>query len=170
MFVTQLSKHRHTAAVSLQRIISMEQSIPFIHHPGAHMRRTNVAKGSWAWQSSTYGANVASRAVDGNVDPALSAGSCSQTTSSGDSIWAVDTEAISDVQSVDVVICDTIGKYSTALRISVLTHWGRDKMEAISQTAFWSAFSWMKMFAFRLKFHWSLFLKVQLKIFQHWFR
>ena len=25
-----------------------------------------------------------------------------------------------------------------------LTHWGRDKMDAISQTTFWSAFSWKK--------------------------
>ena len=37
-----------------------------------------------------------------------------------------------------------------------LTHWGRDKMDAISQTTFPSAFSWMKMFDFWLKFHWSL--------------
>ena len=51
-----------------------------------------------------------------------------------------------------------------------LTHWGRDKMDAILQTTFWSTFSWMKMFEFRLKFHWSLFLRVQLTIFQHWFR
>ena len=26
-----------------------------------------------------------------------------------------------------------------------LTHWGRDKMDAVSQTTFWNAFSWMKM-------------------------
>ena len=45
-----------------------------------------------------------------------------------------------------------------------LTHWGRDKMDAISQTTFSSAFSWMKMFEFRLKFHWSLFLGIQLTI------
>ena len=51
-----------------------------------------------------------------------------------------------------------------------LTHWGRDKMDAISQKTFSSAFSWMKMFEFRLKFRWSLFLRVQLTIFQHWFR
>ena len=51
-----------------------------------------------------------------------------------------------------------------------LTHWCRGKMDAISQTTFWSAFSWMKMFEFRLKFHWSLFLRVQLTIFRHWFR
>ena len=42
-----------------------------------------------------------------------------------------------------------------------LTHWGRDKIDAILQTTFSNAISWMKMFEFRLKFHWSLFLRVQ---------
>ena len=52
----------------------------------------------------------------------------------------------------------------------VLTHWGRDKMAAVSQTTHSDAFSWMKMLEFRLRFRWSLFLRVQLTIFQHWFR
>ena len=52
----------------------------------------------------------------------------------------------------------------------IKTHWGRDKMDAISQTTFSSAFSWMKMFEFRLKFHWSFFLRVKLTKIQHWFR
>ena len=51
-----------------------------------------------------------------------------------------------------------------------LTHWGRDKMAAIFQTTFLHAFSWMKMYKFRLRFHWSLFPRVKLTIFQHWFR
>ena len=51
-----------------------------------------------------------------------------------------------------------------------LTHWGRDKMAAVSQTMISNAFSWMKMYEFHLKFHWSLFLRFQLTIFQHWFR
>ena len=51
-----------------------------------------------------------------------------------------------------------------------LTHWGRDNIATISQTIFLAAFSWMKSFVFWLKFHWSLFLKVQSTIFQHWFR
>ena len=51
-----------------------------------------------------------------------------------------------------------------------LAHWGRHKMAAISQTTFSNAFSSMKMFEFRLKFQWSLFPRVQLTIFQHWFR
>ena len=48
-----------------------------------------------------------------------------------------------------------------------LTHWGRDKMTAISQTIFSNAFSWMKMYKFRLGFHWSLFPRVHLTKFQH---
>ena len=44
------------------------------------------------------------------------------------------------------------------------------QMDAISQTTFSKAFSWMQMFEFRLKFHWSLFPRVQLTIFQQWFR
>ena len=51
-----------------------------------------------------------------------------------------------------------------------LTHWGSEKMDVISQTTFSGAFSWMKIFELRLKFNWSLFLRVHLTIFQHWFR
>ena len=51
-----------------------------------------------------------------------------------------------------------------------LTHWGRYKMVAISETAFSNSFSWMKMYWFRLKFHQSLSPRVQLTIFQHCFR
>ena len=35
---------------------------------------------------------------------------------------------------------------------TVLTHWDRDEMAAIFQTAFSSAFSWIKMYEFRLGF------------------
>ena len=56
-------------------------------------------------------------------------------------------------------------------RCHMLTHWGRDKMASISQTTLSNAFSWMEMLKFRFKFHWlNLFLRVQLIIFQHWFR
>ena len=50
-----------------------------------------------------------------------------------------------------------------------LTHWGRDKMATILET-FSNAFSWMKMYKFQRKIHWSLFSRVQLTTFQHWFR
>ena len=49
----------------------------------------------------------------------------------------------------------------------LLTYWG-DKMAAIFQTTFSNGFSWMKIYEFWLTFHWSLFLWVQLTIFQHW--
>ena len=48
--------------------------------------------------------------------------------------------------------------------LKLLTHWGRDKMATIFQTTFSNAFSWMKMYKFRLRFHWSLFPIVQLTI------
>ena len=51
----------------------------------------------------------------------------------------------------------------------ILTHWCRDKIAAIFQT-FSNVFSWMKMLPLRLKFHWSLFRRTKLIIFQHWFR
>ena len=54
--------------------------------------------------------------------------------------------------------------------LSCLTHWGRGKMTAIFQTTSSNAFSWMKVYEFRSRFHWSWFLRVQLTIFQHWFR
>ena len=41
----------------------------------------------------------------------------------------------------------------------LLTHWGREKMDAISQTTLSNVFSWMKMIEFRLTFHWSFFPK-----------
>ena len=46
----------------------------------------------------------------------------------------------------------------------------RKKMAAISLTTFSNAFSLKKMYEFRLKCHWCLFLRVQLTIFHHWTR
>ena len=48
-----------------------------------------------------------------------------------------------------------------------LIHWGQDKMAAISQTTFSSAFSKVKLFDLRLKFHWSLFPRIQLTLSPH---
>ena len=55
------------------------------------------------------------------------------------------------------------------LSMTRLTHWGRDKMAAIFQTSCSNGFSWVRMYEFQLKFHWSLFLGAQLTIFYHWF-
>ena len=54
--------------------------------------------------------------------------------------------------------------------LNVLTHWGRDKMVVLFQTTFLNGFSSMKMYRFRLRFHWSLFPRAQITIFQHWLR
>ena len=51
-----------------------------------------------------------------------------------------------------------------------LTHWGRDKIAAISKMTFSNVFSWIKMYEFRLRFHCSLVLRFQSIISQHCFR
>ena len=60
--------------------------------------------------------------------------------------------------------------FSCSHKITLLTHWGRDKMAATSQTSLSNAFSWIKMWEFCLRIHWSLFLSFELRIFQHWLR
>ena len=52
----------------------------------------------------------------------------------------------------------------------LLTHWGRDKMDAISQMTYSNAFCWMKSSEFRISFHLSVFIRIQLTITQLWFR
>ena len=69
----------------------------------------------------------------------------------------------------DIYGWDHVGQLVPAL-LNPLTHWGRDKLDAIFYTTFSNGFSWMKMCEFRLEFHWSLFLRFQLIIFQHWLR
>ena len=59
---------------------------------------------------------------------------------------------------------------NTSLVLKGLTYWGWDKMADVFQMTFSNAFSWIKMYEFLLRFHWSLFLRVQLTIFQHWLR
>ena len=56
---------------------------------------------------------------------------------------------------------------SINLKECQIKQWGRDKMVAIFQQTFSNAFPGMKMFEFQLRFHWSLFLKVQLTKFCH---
>ena len=51
-----------------------------------------------------------------------------------------------------------------------LTHRGRDKMAANFLTTFSTAFFFNDNVRISLTIHWSLFLRAQLTIFQHWFR
>ena len=52
--------------------------------------------------------------------------------------------------------------------VELLTHWGQDRMAAISQATFSKAFSWTKMHEFCLRFLWNLFLRFELALCQHW--
>ena len=52
----------------------------------------------------------------------------------------------------------------------LLTHLPLDKTAPFLQTIFSGVFSWMESFVVWLIFLWSLFLRVQLTITQHWFR
>ena len=51
-----------------------------------------------------------------------------------------------------------------------LTHRGRDEMAASLQTTIATAFSWIKIFTFWLRFRWNLFASFSITINQHWFR
>ena len=51
----------------------------------------------------------------------------------------------------------------------LLTPWYRDKFAAIWQTTFSNAFSSIKIYEFRFRFHHNLFLRFKWTIFQHWF-
>ena len=55
------------------------------------------------------------------------------------------------------------------LRVLPFTYWGWDKIVAILQTTFSNTFL-IKVYEFRLKSHWIVYLRWQLTIFQHWFR
>ena len=58
---------------------------------------------------------------------------------------------------------------SAKKKSSAFTHLPLKKMAAISQTTFSNAFPWMNIFVFWFEFHWSVFVGVQLPIFQHLF-
>ena len=73
-------------------------------------------------------------------------------------------------RAVDISSFIVVVVLDRAIENVAWTHWGHDKMDALPQTKFSSAISWLKMCEFWLKCQWSLFLRVQLTIFQHWFR
>ena len=73
------------------------------------------------------------------------------------------------IHTVPTVFCFVVVRYWPMLFISFNPLRPR-QMAAIFQTTFSNAFSWMKMYEFRLRFHWILFPRVQLTISQHWFR
>ena len=65
-------------------------------------------------------------------------------------------------ENIKELTCPNMKSNFLLASVHSLTHWGRDKMAAFSQTKQLSnAFSSMKRFDFWLKIHWSLFLRVQ---------
>ena len=90
-------------------------------------------------------------------------GQCDGETNSATRSW---TDTILTLQDPFLLNTQTAIKFHQM----AITHLPLDKMAAFLQTIFSDTFSWMKSSIFWLKFHWSLFLRVQLTISQHWFR
>ena len=61
-------------------------------------------------------------------------------------------------------------KYQFCPVVNVSTCRGRDKMTAIFQTTYSNAISWIEIVVFWWKFHWNMFSRTQLTVFQHCFR
>ena len=73
------------------------------------------------------------------------------------SLWVIMTGHYVDIK-VRVRSCyRTTAVYPVLISWSALTHLPPEEMAAISQTICSKAFLWMKMYEYRLKFHWSLF-------------
>ena len=70
---------------------------------------------------------------------------------------------VSILEKIDQVVTWQDCMETTAWQIEAETKW------TILQT-FSNAFSWMKMYEFRLRFHWNLFPGFELTTYQHWFR
>ena len=85
----------------------------------------------------------------------------------GISLWPSDN--IWHKNPVRIVSCDGYPLF-WCQALHELTHWGRDETNNILQTTFSNVFSSKKMFEFQLKYHRSLFPRIYLTIFQHWFR
>ena len=77
-----------------------------------------------------------------------------------DEMWHVNTTNSQHLPATNHFTVTPLSTKSTWIegKEALLTHWGRDKMAAISQMTFSNAFSWMKKYQFRLRFHRSLFL------------
>ena len=68
----------------------------------------NLALNKPAWQHGTYDGNGASRAVDGNANPSLDAGSCAHTDRNQYRTWGVDLQMQAWVAYVEVMRRDNL--------------------------------------------------------------
>ena len=78
-------------------------------------------------------------------------------------IWSI-TDLYESLKLLSRFIQNCLNMRYLLLASRSLTHWGRDKMAAISQTTFSNAFSWMKIYQFRLRFHWKFFPREEIYI------
>ena len=65
-------------------------------------------------------------------------------------------------------VCFLVYKLYELQHTWIISHRGRDKIDAILETTLPNAFSSVKIVVFRFKFHWNLFSTVQSTIRQHW--
>ena len=72
--------------------------------------------------------------------------------------------------STGTVMTNVGSSIHTGPALGRLTDLPLDKITTITQTTFSDVFSWTKNLVFWLKFLWSLFVRVQLTITQHWFK
>ena len=71
-------------------------------------------------------------------------------------------------QSTNHVYCHRAAPWRYEhIRLEQLTHWGQYEVAAVCQMAYSHVICWIKMYKFRLSFHWSLFPRVQSTIIQH---
>ena len=59
---------------------------------------------------------------------------------------------------------------NNCLKCEEFNTWRPRRVAAIWKKIFSKAFSWMKICELRFKFHWNLFIRLELTIFWHWFR
>ena len=62
------------------------------------------------------------------------------------------------LSAICAYICQSLLRVSSHVTPSLLTHWDRDEIDATFQTTFSNVFSSVKMYEFRLRFHWILLL------------
>ena len=77
-----------------------------------------------------------------------------------------------NIKTRGMVIFEEIGvtEHIHCIMLCVFNSFPPGIVAVISQTTFYIAFYWTRSFVFWLKFQWSLFLRVQLTLSQHWFR
>ena len=86
---------------------------------------TNLALRKPAWQPSTFQTYEASRAVDGNPNPNMIAGSCTHSNSHSYPTWGVDLQVMAIVYRVEILRRDDQGH---GMDVTIITAWISNRM------------------------------------------